>query len=55
MSDTQVSVAARQLSRSRWGASKPTRLAHELAARLDELPEVEKRHLLDALTRNARR
>jgi len=31
----------------------PTRLARELVPRVDELPEVERRALLDALTRRA--
>jgi hypothetical protein len=51
MSDTQVSGAARLLVAQRWGASKPVRIARELAERLDELPEVERRALLAALTR----
>jgi hypothetical protein len=51
MIDTQpVSDAARQLATQRWGASKLTRLARELAQRADELPEVERRQLLAALT-----
>jgi hypothetical protein len=51
MDDTQVSGAARLLVAHRWGASKPSRLARELAERAAELPEVERRQLLAALTR----
>ena len=50
MSDTQVSGAARQMAAQRWGASKPARLARELVPRVDELPEIERRALLRALT-----
>ena len=46
-----MSGAARLLVAQRWGASKPVRLARELAERAAELPEVERRALLDALTR----
>jgi hypothetical protein len=54
MSDTQVvSAAGRQLAAQRWGASKPIRLAHELALRAAELPDPERVRLLDALTRRA--
>jgi hypothetical protein len=53
MSDTQVSGAARQLAARRWGASKPSRLARELAERAGELPEVERRQLIAALTEHA--
>jgi hypothetical protein len=50
MADTdQVSVAARSLAAQRWGSSKPVRLARELALRVAELPEIERRRLLDAL------
>jgi hypothetical protein len=51
MSDTQVSSAARQMAAQRWGASKPVRMARELANRVNELPEVERRALRDALNR----
>ncbi|HEY6810947.1 MAG TPA: hypothetical protein VIZ70_07450 [Propionibacteriaceae bacterium] len=54
MADTdQVSVAARSLAAQRWGASKPIRLAQELAGRVSELPEPERARLLAALTRRA--
>ncbi len=54
MSDAQeVSVAARQMAAQRWGASKPIRLAQQLAERVDELPEIERRALIDALTKDA--
>jgi hypothetical protein len=51
MSDTQVSGAVRQMAAQRWGASRPVRLARELVLRAAELPEIERRQLLDALTR----
>ncbi len=54
MSDAQqVSGAARELATRRWGASKPVRLARELALRASELPDLERRELLAALTRSA--
>jgi hypothetical protein len=53
MSDTQVSGAARELAAQRWGASKPIRMAQELALRAQELPEPERARLLAALTRRA--
>jgi hypothetical protein len=52
-SDTQVSGAARQMAAQRSGARKPIRLAQELAERAAELPDLERRALLDALTRRA--
>jgi hypothetical protein len=55
MTDTHVSGAARQLAARRWGASKPVRLARELALRTRELPEIERRQLIDALTGHAER
>jgi hypothetical protein len=56
MGDTQSgSAAARELAVRRWGASKPIRLARELALRAAELPEVERRQLLEALTDRAGR
>jgi hypothetical protein len=52
MDDTQqVSGAARLLVAHRWGSQKPSRLARELVERVDELPPVERRALLAALTR----
>jgi hypothetical protein len=44
-----VSVAARQLSGSRWGSQKPVLLARELELRVSELPEAERVRLLHAL------
>jgi hypothetical protein len=41
----------RSLSARRWRGQVPARLARELLPRLDELPEVEKRQLIAALTR----
>lgn len=55
MSDRAASVAARQLSSSRWGSQKPVRLARELAGRVDELPDPERTQLLNALLTKARR
>jgi hypothetical protein len=50
MSDTQqVSGAARLLVAQRWGSQRPVKLARELLGRVDELPPVERRQLLDAL------
>jgi hypothetical protein len=49
----QVGGAARSLASRRWGASRPVRLAQELAERAAELPEPERRQLLEALTRRA--
>jgi hypothetical protein len=52
MGDTQTSsAAARELAARRWGDSKPVRMARELAERAAELPEVERRALIAALTR----
>jgi hypothetical protein len=53
MSDTQVSGAARQMAAQRWGASKPVRMARELAERAAELPDLERIRLVAALTRRA--
>jgi hypothetical protein len=56
MDDTsQVSGAARLLVQQRWGSQRPVRLARELALRAAELPEVEKRALVAALTQDNRR
>ena len=49
----QVSVVMRSLAVKRWRGQVPARLARELVPRVDELPEVERRQLLDALTRRA--
>jgi hypothetical protein len=48
-----VSAVMRELAERRWGAAKPVRLARELALRAAELPEVERRQLLAALTEGA--
>jgi hypothetical protein len=42
----------RGLAARRWRGQVPTRLARELAERVDELPAVERRALLDALTQH---
>jgi hypothetical protein len=42
-------VAAHQMAAQRWGARKPIRMAQELAERAAELPEIERRQLIDAL------
>ena len=44
-----TSDAARALNQKRWGGAKPTRLAHELEQRLDELPAGERQKLREAL------
>jgi hypothetical protein len=44
-----TSEAARALSAQRWGPQRAVRIARELSARADELPEVERRRLLEAL------
>jgi hypothetical protein len=51
MTDTQVSVAARQLAARRWGSQRATRLARELESRVGQLPAAERIRLLDALAR----
>jgi hypothetical protein len=48
-----VSAVMSELAARRWRGHLPTRLARELVPRVDELPEVERRQLLDALTRRA--
>ena len=54
MDGTQTgSAAARELAALRWGAARPVRLARELALRAAELPEIERRQLLEALTERA--
>ena len=56
MDDTQTaSAAARELVARRWGSQRPVKLARELAERAGELPEVELRALLAALTEQTRR
>jgi hypothetical protein len=51
MDDKQAaSAAARELVARRWGSQRPVRLARELVLRASELPEVERRQLLDALS-----
>jgi hypothetical protein len=55
MSDAAtVSAVMRELAARRWRDQVPRRLAHELLGRVDELPEVERRQLLDALTRHTK-
>jgi hypothetical protein len=49
--DAAVSAVMRELAARRWRGQVPTRLARQLTPRVDELPEVERRALLDALTR----
>jgi hypothetical protein len=51
MDGTQTgSAAARELAARRWGSQRPVKLARELVPRVAELPEVERRQLLDALS-----
>lgn len=52
MSDAAtVSAVMREMAARRWRGVVPTRLARELLGRVDELPEVEARALLNALSR----
>jgi hypothetical protein len=44
-----LSAVMRELAARRWGAQVPTRLAHELLERVDELPEPERVQLRAAL------
>jgi hypothetical protein len=48
-----VSAVMREMAARRWRGTVPTRLARQLVERADELPEVERRALLDVLTRSA--
>jgi hypothetical protein len=48
-----VSAVMRSLAVRRWHGVRPSRLARELVPRVDELPEIERRQLIDALTRRA--
>ena len=48
-----VSAVMRSLAVKRWRGQVPARLARELVPRVDELPEIERRQLIDALTRRA--
>jgi hypothetical protein len=45
-----VSEVMRGLAARRWQGRVSARLARELVSRIDELPEVERRQLLDALS-----
>ena len=45
----------REMAARRWRGQVPARLARELVPRVDELPEVELRALLAALTEQTRR
>jgi hypothetical protein len=47
---TRSAVMA-ELAARRWRGQVPARLARELVPRVDELPPVERRALLDALNR----
>jgi hypothetical protein len=49
ISDAVTSAVMRDLAARRWRGHVPTRLACELLPRLDELPEVERVRLLNAL------
>jgi hypothetical protein len=51
----ELSDAARQLAVQRWGSSRPVRLARELALRAHELPPIERRALIAALSEDADR
>jgi hypothetical protein len=50
----QVSVVMRSMAARRWRGQVPARLARELMLRVYELPEIERRALLDALTQHHR-
>jgi hypothetical protein len=47
-----VSAVMRELAVRRWRGQVPTRLARELVPRVDELPEIERRQLINALTKH---
>jgi hypothetical protein len=52
MNDPAITSAVmRELAARRWRNQVPKRLAAELLPRVDELPPVERRQLLDALER----
>jgi hypothetical protein len=54
MSDAAtVSAVMRELAERRWRGQVPIRLARELVPRVDELPDIERRALLDALTEHS--
>jgi hypothetical protein len=46
-----ASDAGAVLAQKRWGATRPRRLAEELALRADELPAADRLRLLEALQR----
>jgi hypothetical protein len=46
-----VSRVMSELAARRWRGQVPIRLARELVPRVDELPEIERRALIDALTK----
>jgi hypothetical protein len=48
-----TSAVMSELAAKRWRGQVPTRLARQLVLRVDELPQIERRALLDALTRGA--
>jgi hypothetical protein len=49
-----VSAVMRELAARRWRGQVPARLARELVPRVDELPEIERRALIAALTQSAK-
>lgn len=54
MNDPAITSAVmRELAARRWRGVVPARLARELVSRVDELPVIERRQLLDALNRRA--
>jgi hypothetical protein len=53
--DAQLSAVMRSLAERRWHGTVPRRLARELLPRLDELPEIERRALISALTEHTER
>jgi hypothetical protein len=53
MNDPAITSAVmRELAARRWRGVVPTRLARELVSRVDELPEIERRQLITALTQH---
>jgi hypothetical protein len=49
-SNAAASAAAKALVARRWGSQRPVKLARELAERASELPDLERRQLLNALS-----
>jgi hypothetical protein len=55
MNDPAITSAVmRELAARRWRGQVPARLARELLPRVDEVPEIERRALIAALTQSAK-